>query len=364
MTKHMRLVVSVLFIVIIVLAIAITRFYSSTGKSTELSGTQPAIEKILLADSSGNHIFQNDSGMYGIIDSNERVIVYPEWNSIKFTDSGLCIASKRIRGKTLFGCIDYEGNITLPFVYSDIIRINIPYRTLYAAQSAEDQSFVIYDQNFNPCFSRVWNSYKESGNELILSSNNGTYSYSVSSGGMTFRSAALNGKTMGQPFNIEVTNKYLLSQLSVFSLENMCSAVEKYMEYAFTGDSSLLSDIGAAPSAVFLTLFPEDHSITEKKLMGISDISLYSTSSDNELAHYKLSITTDISISYKNEEKKIKRLRGDYKSIMEFTYSPDDGLKVISGDFVPNKPSYPVANHDTQPAEAADSEQQSAENSH
>ena len=74
MTKHMRLVVSVLFIVIIVLAVAITRFYSSTGKSTELSGTQPAIEKILDDDKSGNHIFQNDSGMYGIIDSNNLII--------------------------------------------------------------------------------------------------------------------------------------------------------------------------------------------------------------------------------------------------------------------------------------------------
>ena len=134
MTKHMRLVVSVLFIVIIVLAVAITRFYSSTGKSTELSGTQPAIEKILDDDKSGNHIFQNDSGMYGIIDSNERVIVYPEWNELKFTESGLCIASKRIRGKMLFGGIDYEGNISLPFVYSDISRINMPY-PLFTLQS-------------------------------------------------------------------------------------------------------------------------------------------------------------------------------------------------------------------------------------
>ena len=359
MTKHMRLVVSVLFIVIIVLAVAITRFYSSTGKSTELSGTQPAIEKILDDDKSGNHIFQNDSGMYGIIDSNERVIVYPEWNELKFTESGLCIASKRIRGKMLFGGIDYERNISLPFVYSDISRINMPYRTLYAAKSAYDQSVVIYDQNFNPCFSRVWDSYKESENELILRSKNGTYSYSVSSGDMILRNAAVKGEAIGHPFTIEVTNKYLLSQLSISSLENMCRAVERYMKYAFTGDSSLLSDINAAPSAVFLTLFPEDHSITEKNLMGISDISLYSASSDSDLAHYKLSITADISISYKNEEKKLKRLRGDYKSIMEFTYSPNDGLKVISGDFVPNKPSYPATNHVTQP-----NGQQTTDNSH
>ncbi len=342
MTKHMRLIVSVLFIVIIVLAVAITRFYSNTSQSTELSGTQPAVEKKLGSDNSGNHIFMDNAGLYGIIDSNERVIVYPEWQEIKFTSSDLCIASKQIRGKKLFGCIDYEGNISIPFVYSDIKDINLSGRTFYVASSSDDSTYVIYDQNFNPCFSRVWTSYKEDENDLVLTSENGVYRYSVTANDIIFRNAAVKGKTMNHSYELEVTNKNLLSKLSISSLEKMSRAVDKYIEYAFKGDSSLLLDINADQSAVFLTLFPEDHAVTSKTLMALNDVSVYSVISDDGLEHYKVYITADISTNSKMVDNKIQYLRGDYKAVMEFVYDPEKGLRVLSGDFIPNKLSYPA----------------------
>lgn len=348
MTKHMRLVVSVLFIVIIVLAVAITRFYSNTGSSTELGGTQPAVEKKLSMDDLGNHIFENDSGLYGIVDSNERVIVYPEWQELFFTDSDLCIASKQIRGRKLFGCIDYEGNIEVPFVYSDIERLKIGERTLYAARAADDLSYVIYDRSFVPCFSRVWDSYKQDENELILTSDNGTYRFSVTGDDLVFRNAAVSSSAMDNPYTLEVTSRVLLSKLSVSTLEKMCGAVDKYLEYAFTGNSDALAEIDAGRSAVFMPLFPDEEPIISKKLSGISDVYVYSTRSDDELLHYAVSITAEISISYKNEEKKTKRLRGSYKALMEFTYSPSEGLKAISGDFIPNKPAYPAPEPEAQ----------------
>ena len=342
MTKHMRLVASVLFIVIIVLAVAITRFYSKTNQSTELSGTQPAIGKKLGSDASGNHIFTDSAGLYGIVDGNDRVIVYPEWQEIEFTDSDLCIASKQIRGKKLFGCIDYEGNISVPFVYSEITKLKLSERTLYAAKSAGDLTYVIYDRNFNPCFSRVWKSYKEDGNELILKTEQGVYRYNVTAGDIAFRNASVNGKTMGRSYDIEVTNKNLLSDLSVTSLETMSNAVGKYIEYAFTGDSSLLADIDSEPSAFFLTLFPEDHAVTSKDLKGLSDATVYTETSDDDLKHYKIYITADISASYKGADKKNQYTRSDYKAVVQFAYSPEKGMRVISGNFVPNKLSYPI----------------------
>ena len=47
MNKHMRLVASVLFIVIILLAIAITRFYSDTSQKTGGGNTQTDIVRRL-----------------------------------------------------------------------------------------------------------------------------------------------------------------------------------------------------------------------------------------------------------------------------------------------------------------------------
>ena len=353
MTKHMRLVVSVLFIVIIVLAVAITRFYSKTSQSTELSGTQPAIEKKLGSDASGNHIFMDSAGLYGIVDSNDRVIVYPEWQQIEFTGSDLCIASKQIRDKKLFGCIDYESNIAVPFIYSEITQLKLSNRIFYAARSSCDRSYVIYDQNFYPCFSEAWTSCKTDGDELVLGTKQGIYRYTVTANDIVFRNAAVKGSTMDKSYDIEVTNKNLLSVLSVSSLEKMSKAVGRYIEYAFEGDSHLLSDIDAEQSAVFLTLFPEDHAVTSKKLMGLSDAIVYSAISDDGYKHYKVYITANIYAGYKDSDAKTKYTRGDYKALLEFKYIPEKGLRVISGDFVPNKLSYPITSAENkQPSDA------------
>lgn len=357
MTKHMRLIVSVLFIVIIVLAVAITRFYSNTDQSAELSGTQPSVVKKMGSDTSGNHIFVDSDGLYGIIDSNERVIVYPEWQEIRFTGKDLCIASKQIHGNILFGCIDYEGNISIPFVYSDITDIKLSGRTFHVAVSSDDRKYVIYDENFNPCFSRAWTSYKEDEDDLVVTLENGMFRYSVTANDIILRSASVSGKTMNHSYELEVTNKTLLSKLSISSLEKMSIAVDRYIEYAFKGDSSLLSDIDADQSAVFLTLFPEDHAITSKTLMSLNDVSVYSSISDDNLDHYKVYITANISTNSKMADSKIQYLRGDYKAVMEFVYDPEKGLIALSGDFVPNKLSYPAKSAESkQPADTNEKE--------
>ncbi|MDE6101855.1 MAG: WG repeat-containing protein, partial [Ruminococcus sp.] len=74
----------------------------------------------LASDSSGNRIFSDSNGLFGIIDSNDRIIVAPEWLDLKFTDGSLCIAKQRTDGNLLVGCIDYEGNISVPFIYQNI----------------------------------------------------------------------------------------------------------------------------------------------------------------------------------------------------------------------------------------------------
>ena len=102
------------------------------------------------------------------------------------------------------------------------------------------------------------------------------------------------------------------------------------------------SAIIAAPSAVFLTLFPEEHSITSKKLTGISDISIYSVNTDDTIPHYAVSVTAYTALTYRNEANKTKRLRGGYKAVVEFSGTSAGDLKAVSGMFVPDKPDYPA----------------------
>lgn len=347
MNKHMRLVVSVLFIVIIVLAIAITRFYSGADRNSGGGGNAPAIEKRLDTDSYGNRIFQDTSGLCGIIDTSDRVVVSPEWQELKFTETDLCIASKRIRGKELFGCINYDGNIIVPFVYSSIERIRSAGRTLYFAHTSDKNLTVVYDSDFTPCFSRAWDSCKADGGTLILTSGSGTYSYSVTDKGLVFKHASIGGSTLGSDYCLDISSRLLLEKLSVTMLEQMSEAVGHYLEYAYTGNSDARSAIKADPSAVFLTIFPEEHAITTKKLTGVSDMFIYSVRSNDTTPHFAVSVTADTALTYRNEANKTKRLRGSYKAVVEFAGGSAGELRAVSGRFIPDKPDYPVPVLDT-----------------
>lgn len=341
MNKHMRLVVSALFIVIILLAVAITRFYSSTEKSAGKGDSQPSVTQKLGTDSSGNRIFRDSSGLCGIIDSSDRIIVSPEWEELSFAESNTCIASARLKGKKLFGCIDYEGNITVPFVYSGIKRIETENMTYYIAEAEADGSAVIYDTGFVPCLPGAWDECSAEGSELTLTSGNGTYTYSASEAGFVLIGARLAGNTMGCGYELDITSRILLSRLTVPMLEKMSAVTAAYIEYAYTEDSELLADTDPDGKAVFLPLFPEEHSITSEKLMGIKDIFLYSVRSEDGEAHYAVSVTADTTVTYKNDEGKTRRLRGDYKAVVEFKGSSADTLSAVSGSFLQDKPDYP-----------------------
>ena len=150
----MKLVISALFIVIILLAVAITRFYSDPKQSTSDTWTTSGEIQEISSDSDGNKIFRGDSGLYGIIDQSSRIIVADEWDLLEFTGNGKCTASKSVRGKKLSGCIDYEGNIVVPLIYKSISRHRAGNFTFYLAQAESDGSCVVYDEDFTPCLGR------------------------------------------------------------------------------------------------------------------------------------------------------------------------------------------------------------------
>jgi hypothetical protein len=135
-------------------------------------------------------------------------------------------------------------------------------------------------------------------------------------------------------------------------LEQMDSTVSAYMEYAFTGNSDCLSRIKKDPAADFITIFPDESSITTKRLMDISDIYIYSVRGEDGSQHYAVSVTADTALTYRDEDNRPKRLRGEYKAVIEFAGSTADSFRAVSGRFLEEKPDYPEPEEDTDGGEA------------
>ncbi len=341
MNKRTRLIVSLLFAVIIILAAAITRFYVNIPENMQSDSNQSEIVSTVETDSSGNIIFSNGKGSFGIADS-VRITANPEWQELKFTDNGRCIASKKIGGELLFGCIDYEGNVITPFIYREIKQYIINNLTVYCAESAADNSYILYNENFMPVFRRSWNSCNFGADEVVVTDNSGIYTFFVDSGELLFKSASVSGEVMDCPYNLNIYSRVLLSKLSPSMIEKMTSDAEKYLEYAYTFNDELLPEITSGNYSSFVPAFKNDMNIISRKLLGISDIHIYSVSSDDGIPKYDVSVNADTEIVYYDEYGTKKSLYDNYRIAVKFSGSSESDIHAVSGKFELDSPVYPV----------------------
>ena len=341
MNKHMRLVASVLFIVVILLAVAITKFYSDTSKNTSRSSAQTDIERRLGSDAAGNRIFEDSSGSYGVVDSDDRVIVSAEWLDLSFAGEGKCIAAKRISGKVMRGCVDYEGNVAVPFIYRSITPFKGGSETLYIAESGIDSSFVVYDKDFAPIFGRAWEECRASGSNITLKGDEGTYRYEVRGEGFRLAEAELTCRALGCECTFSVKSPLLLERLDPDMIRYIVTAAGKYLEFAYTGDGSYISDVRTGGKPALTKLFPEDRRILEKKLLGIKEIYLYSSGSDNGVPLFSVSVSAETELKYTAEGFDAPQtMRGDYRAFIRFSGTSAVDLTAYSGSFEMSEPEY------------------------
>ena len=342
MNKRTKLIVSLLFVVVIILAAAVTRFYSSVPVEVMGGVNQPDVSRRLKSNASGYDIFENSSGLCGILDNRDRMIVAPEWLELSFAGGDTCIASKRIGGKALWGCIDFEGNVTVPFIYGSITPHQNNGVVFYIAEADADGQFVIYDSSFRPAFRQSWAGAKYSDGKLILVDQSGIFTYSFTDGKMTFGNAKVSGETLDCAYTMEVSSWIILEELSSQMLEEIVSDTGAYLEYAFTGDKELLTQLTAGSQTGFRQLYPDDHKILEKKLKGVSELALSRARLEDGTTGYAVSLKADAEITYSDEnDGKIKTLSDTCNARVIFTGTSLNDLTAVSGSFREQQPDYP-----------------------
>ncbi len=342
MNKQTRLVVSFLFIILIILAAAITHFYFSVPENTATKNSQSEIVHKGTADGSGRYIFTDANGRYGVADSENRIMIASEWTDLRFADPNMCIAARGIGNSKQFGCVDFDGNVVVPLIYSGISKLEAGGGTYYSAESSSDGRYVLYDRHFEPCFRRTWSSCAVQDDGLLLIDGGGRYSFSHSSDGLLFNRAVYDGEAGTCPYSVEINSRVLLSKLSPSMIEDMTRITEKYIEYAYTGSSEALSEITEKRHAEdFRQLFRGDSRLLSKKLVGISDVHIYSVRSKNDIPCYEVSFAADTEIAYSDEDGEQKALRGKYKAAVRFSGGSESELKAVSAQFEKDAPDYP-----------------------
>lgn len=346
MNRRTRLIVSLLFIVVILMAAAITRSYVSIPNGPAVNGSGDEINKIVETDKNGYSIFSDSNGFLGIAESG-RIVAAPEWTELSFAENEKCIASKTIGGQLKFGCIDFEGNVVVPLIYKSIEKKNVGDIPLYFAVSDEDGYCVVYNRELLPCFPSTWRSYKINGSELTLNDETGSYIYSSGNNELLFKSAAVKGSIYDRPYELNIYSRVLLSKLTPAMIEKMTYAAENYIEYAVGGDRSLIKNIGG-DIRKFKKLFPDSDEISAKRLKAVPEIHIYTVGSDNGIPLYDVSVTIEVEIAYTNELGKADKYTSRQKAAVRFRGNSEIGLTALSGEFEAEFPEYPPIEEPTE----------------
>ncbi|MBR5512620.1 MAG: hypothetical protein IKV85_01380 [Ruminococcus sp.] len=339
MNNRTKLIVSLLFIVLIILAVAITRFYLNGDNNPDINGGNADSEKIIAVNEQGFSIFSDANGLYGVSESG-RILAASEWNSLEFAGENVCIASKKTSDGLKYGCIDFDGNITVPLIYSGIEKKIAAEKDFYCASVKDDSNIVLYDGNFVPCFSNVWNSCTFSGNEIRLVDESGSYSYEVSESGLFFRSANLLGEIADKPYELNIYSRVLLSKLTPVMIEKMVRFTDSYISYAVNDDNAFMNEPGV-DLWQFKKLFQNSKEVSRTELEAIPEIHIYNVGSEDGISVFDVSVSADVKISYATEEDVPQTMDTTVKAAVRFRGNYETDLEAVSGSFEPQSPEYP-----------------------
>lgn len=334
MSKQLKIFVSILFIVIIILSICITRFYFDVSKDTGKNISTPVIYSKAEQSVNGLYTFKSESGLFGVADDNSNIILEPQWNTIEIeNENSFIVSSDSFGNEILYGCVDSRGNVQVPFIYSGFEKFGTENMIFYIGKIAGTDSCIIYNDSFTPCFNRVWQSYEISGNKLQLCYDENVYSYFAGDDGISLKSAVIRNKAVSKKYSINMNSRVLLSKLDYRNLEKISDCISAYLNYAFTGKISYIDEyIIPEKRQEYRLFFSEYPEIVSKKLRAVKDISVYQEKLSDGSQYITASVKISARISY-SVDGEIFDLTDNYRAVIRFSEKEFGTVSMISASF-------------------------------
>ncbi len=243
MTRRIRLLMLVLAVVIVALGTGLIILNQDTSLDTgDSKSTQPAGRE-------GYYIFQDDdTGLYGVRNENDRVLVDAEWNSLSFSGEQTLLVSRRTGGALRYGMIQINENVRIPFAYSSITPLT---GQILAAVTAEDEKTILYNTEGQQLLSQAWDSCVAEDGVLRLMSGTAQYTAEVSgSTRSTIRMTAVTMRTVlaGEPLYFSFDAEDLAGVESYTVLAQLAQLSHQYLKAMLRQDYSDVYSITAADS--------------------------------------------------------------------------------------------------------------------
>ncbi len=163
MNQRTKLLVGILMLMLLLLLAGLIRVALETTKS---AGSSPHADNSAAHTAVTSEIFQDpETGLYGVRDTLEHVLVEPRWRQLSFASDTTLIAADRIGGTLLYGMLDLEETILVPFACRTIASFS---PSLLQATLQADDTVIFYRTDGSPVFENAWDSCTRKGDVLEL----------------------------------------------------------------------------------------------------------------------------------------------------------------------------------------------------
>lgn len=240
MSSQTKFLISMLFIVVIVLCVVLTRFYFDVSKNTESSSRSSKVETI--THTFGEiQAFRSEDGGVGLLNADLSVLIEPDWLDVLDVTDRLIIVTDRLDNRVLTGGIDYEENIILPFVFRSMEKTE---NNVHIGTVESDGRCIIYDKNYQPIFQESFASAGYQEHLLVLKNEGETFSYDMTEQIPVLRNAEFDCQIAENVIlHWKTGNQYYFSELEADDLRRMNTIAQEYMQMLHDDNFTNLSEV-------------------------------------------------------------------------------------------------------------------------
>ncbi|MBR4320051.1 MAG: hypothetical protein IKI37_01825 [Oscillospiraceae bacterium] len=250
MSSQTKFLISMLFIVVIILCVVLTRFYFDVSKNTGSSSRDSRIEAI--THTFGEiQAFRSENGGVGLLNADLSVLIEPDWLDVVDVTDKLILVTDRLDNRILTGGIDYEENIILPFVFRSMEKSE---NNIHIGIVEADGRCIIYDENYQPIFQESFASAEYQEHLLVLKNQNETFSYDMTGQMPVLRNVEFDCQIAENVIlHWKTSNQYYFSELEADDLRRINAIAQKYMQMLHDDNFSNLSEISTGEYFASLT---------------------------------------------------------------------------------------------------------------
>ena len=243
MNQRTKLLVGILSVMLLLLLAGLIRFALETTKS---AGSSPHADNSAAHTAVTSEIFQDpETGLYGVRDTLEHVLVEPRWRQLSFASDTTLIAADRIGGTLLYGMIDLEETILVPFACRTIASFS---PSLLQATLQADDTVIFYRTDGSPVFENAWDSCTRKGDMLELQRGRDLYVAQITGTGLTMTELHLKTAVGGCPIVLDIPRSSIAEARSYTVFPQISELLTQYLIAVVTNDYAPVYSLANAES--------------------------------------------------------------------------------------------------------------------